>query len=62
MSLIGYLAGADEEDNILLMEIHDKAPDEVIAVYKEAQPCHFPNDNDRDKYNAGDSLCPRLGG
>jgi len=36
----------DEEDGVLVVEIHDEAPDEVIAVYEEAHPGLFDDDND----------------
>jgi len=52
----------NQEDSVLVVDIHGKAPDEVIAVYEEAIAASFDDDNDGDEVVASaadDSSRPR---
>jgi len=49
----------NQEDSVLVVEIHDEAPDEVIAVYEEADPGLFADDDSNDDEvvaNAADDI------
>jgi len=51
----------NQEDGVLVVEIHDEAPDEVIAVYEEADLGLFDDDDDEEVVAsaADNSLRPR---
>jgi len=46
---------SDQKDGVLVMEIHDKAPYKVIAVYEEADPGLFAVDADDNDDDDGSS-------